>query len=218
MQRFSAAGKFDRSWKLGDDRPILAMAADRQGRVYVSQNSGVSVFEGASGKLVNTIAGGDGFETMTVLGDGSLLGVPWAGGDVVHLDSGGKEIGRISDIMANADSDGTPGALAADGQGGIYILDGDQKMVYLFSDAGKFRDKFSAPSAWAFSKLAIDGQGRVYVTGFPGGVAVYSPDGQPAGTIALPGVARDLTFDKENNLYVSTADPKILKIVIAPPQ
>jgi hypothetical protein len=216
VQRFSAEGKFERNWKLEDDRPILALAADRDGLVYVSQNQAISVFEGASGTLLRSItdANGDGFDGMIVLGDGSLLGIPWATGDVVHLDSKGKELDRISDILANADSDGTPSALAADGLGAIYILDGDKQEVYIFSGEGKFRDKFSAPGAWAFSKLAVDGQGKIYVTGFPGGLSVFSPDGQPFGTISVPGVARDLTFDKENNLYVSTAQPRILKIAI----
>jgi sugar lactone lactonase YvrE len=218
VQRFSGEGKFERSWKLQDDRPILALAADRQGLVFVSQNQSVSIFEGATGKLVRTIAAGEGFDGLTILGDGTLLGIPWASGDVVHLDTSGKELSRITDALKNADSDGRPSALAADGLGAIYLLDGDAKTVYIFSPEGKFRDKFSVEAAWAFSKLAIDGQGRIYVTGFPGGVAVFMPDGSPAGTIAVPGVARDLTFDGENNLYVTTAKPRVLKLAIAPPK
>ncbi|NNJ10672.1 protein kinase [Chloroflexales bacterium ZM16-3] len=218
VQRFSAEGKFERSWKLEDDRPILAMAADRDGLVYVSQNALVSVFEGATGKPVRTIAKGEGFEDLIVLGDGSLLGIPWASGDIVRLDSKGRDLEKIKDILEEADSHGSPSALAADGLGTIYVLDADAQEVYIFSSEGKFRDKFSAPGAWAFSKLAVDGQGKIYVTGFPGGVSVFSPDGQPFGTISVSGVARDLTFDKENNLYVSTAQPRILKIGIAPPQ
>jgi sugar lactone lactonase YvrE len=218
VQRFSGAGKFERSWKLQDDRPIMAMAADRQGLVYVSQNQSVSVFEGASGTLVRTIADGEGFQALVILGDGTLLGIPWASGDVVHLDSNGKELGRIADALKNADAEGSPSAIAADGMGAIYLLEGNTKEVYVFSPEGKFRDKFSVPSAWAFSTLAIDGQGRIYVTGFPGGVAVFRPDGSPTGTIAVPGVARDLTFDGENNLYVTTAKPRVLKLAIAPPK
>ncbi len=217
VQRFSAEGRFERSWTLKDDRPILALVADRTGLVYVAQNQAVSVFEGASGKLAHTIAKGDGFGDMVVLGDGSLLGIPWAGSDVVHLDAKGKDLGKIKDPLMSADSDGQASALAADGLGAIYLLDGDAKEVYIFSPEGKFRDKFSVPNAWAFSKLAIDGQGRIYVTGFPGGISIFTPDGQLAGEIGVPGVAFDLTFDSQNNLYVTTNKSRVLKLAVPPP-
>ena len=218
MQRFSAEGKFERSWKLKGDLPIMAMAADRAGLVYVSQNQAVSVFEGATGKLVRTIAEGEGFESMVVLGDGTLLGIPWAGSDVVHLDALGKELGRIADPLKSADASGQASAIAADGLGAIYLLDGDAKAVYIFGPEGKFRDKFSVEGAWAFSKLTIDGQGRIYVGLFMGGVQIFTPDGSPVGSITVPGVARDLTFDGENNLYVSTSKPRVLKLAVTPPK
>ncbi|EFO79277.1 serine/threonine protein kinase [Oscillochloris trichoides DG-6] len=218
VQRFSAEGTFERSWVLPDERPILAMTADREGLVYVTQNFAISVFDGATGELVRTItdANGDGFEEMITLGDGTLLGVPWGNdGDLVQLNARGEEINRISAIIANADADGSPSALAADGMGQIYVLDADAQVVYLFSSSGTFRDKFSTPSAWAFSQMAMDGQGRIYVTNFPKGISVFAPDGQLVGMIDVPGVAQDLVFDRENYLYVSTNAKQILKIAVA---
>ncbi|NTW02891.1 MAG: protein kinase [Oscillochloris sp.] len=214
VQRFNNEGRFERNWMLKSDQPILSMVADRQGMVYVSQDSHVSVFEGVTGTLVRTIADED-FDDLAVLGDGSLLGIPWASEDIIHLDTDGNELSRISNVLETADSDGSASALAADGLGTMYVLDGDEQEVYVFSPEGKFRDKFSVPSAWAFSKIAVDGQGHIYVTGFPGGITVFSSDGIPLGEIGVPGVAFDLTFDSENNLYVSTNKPRLLKIAVA---
>ncbi|WP_129627788.1 protein kinase domain-containing protein [Candidatus Oscillochloris fontis] len=218
VQRFNAQGQFERSWIIADDRPILAMTADREGLVYVAQNFAISVFDGATGELVRTItdANGDGFEEMIVLGDGTLLGVPWGNdADVVQLNAQGDEINRISEIIEQADADGRPSALAVDGMGQIYVLDADAQQVYLFSPSGTFRDKFTTPSAWTFSQMAMDGQGRIYVINFPKGISVFAPDGQLVGMIDVPGVARDLVFDRENYLYVSTSESRILKIAVA---
>lgn len=214
VQRFSPEGRFERSFLVEDDRPILALAADRQGRVYVAQNFAVSVFDGATGQLVDTLkdGNGDGFESLIVLGDGDLLGIPWASGDLVRLSAEGEEIGRIPDILAAADVNDTPLAVASDGLGTLYLLGSQGAEVFVFSAEGDFRDKFSVSDPTPFGDLAVDGQGKIYVPGFFGGVQVFAPDGRALGNVVTAGTAFDLTFDDENNLYLATNTPRIVKL------
>ncbi len=214
IQRFSAAGRFERSFFVEDERPILALAADRQGRVLVAQNFQVSVFDGATGALLSTFTDGQGsgFEDLEVLGDGSLIAIPWAGRDLVRLSADGVEIGRISDILAAADTDQAPQALAADGLGTLYILADSGETVYIFGPDGIYRDKFSVPDANPFGELAVDRQGRIYVSGFFHGVQVFEADGRQAGTVDLDGIAFGLTFDGQNSLYAATNRPRVVKV------
>ncbi len=216
IQRFSPKGKFERSFFVKEDRPILALAADRQGRVLVAQNSQVSVFDGKTGKLVTTFTDsqGNGFEDLEVLGDGSLIAIPWAGDDLVRLSAEGVETGRIKHILKAADAEGSPQAVAADGLGTLYILADQGQTVYIFGSDGAFRDKFSVSDANAFGEIAVDGQGRIYVPGFFKGVQVFAPDGRPLDVIRLPGSAFDLTFDDQDNLYAATNAPKVVKLQV----
>ncbi|GAB4443674.1 MAG: hypothetical protein OHK0015_44080 [Chloroflexi bacterium OHK40] len=218
VQRFSSEGVFERSWLLDDDRPVLALAADRQGRVFVAQNFAVSIFDGATGTLLGrfTDADGNGLEELVVLGDGSMLGVPWASGDLVRFDAEGRETSRIPELLAAADADGSIHAIAADGQGTIYALDASGQNLFIFGPDGAFRDRFSVPDTWSFNALAVDGQGRVYVSSFGSGIQVFAGDGRPLGSVATTGSAFALTIDTANYLYAATNAPRVLKVALNP--
>jgi sugar lactone lactonase YvrE len=216
VQRFSPEGQFERSWVLEDDRPIMALAADREGFVYVSQNFQITKFDGDTGEQVAafTDSQGDGFEELIVLADGSLLGIPWAESDIVRLSADGEELNRIADPFAAADLEESPGALAADGLGNLYILGDSGENVFLFNPEGRFQDRFSVPDSWSFADLAVDGQGRIYVASFTGGVQIFAADGSPLGRIAVPGVPFDVSFDDQNRLYVVTNSPQVLRLAV----
>ena len=214
VQRFSPEGRFERSFFVEDDRPILALAADRQGRVLVVQNFQVSVFDGATGAPLATFADGQGrgFEDLAVLGDGTMVAIPWASRDLVRLSADGVETGRIPDLLALADSTIPPQAIAADGLGALYILGDGGRTVYSFGPDGAYRDRFSVPDGNPFGELAVDGRGRVYVTGFFRGVRVFEADGRSVGLIELPGSAFALSFDERGDLYAATNGPRIVKV------
>jgi serine/threonine protein kinase/sugar lactone lactonase YvrE len=215
VQRFSSEGAFERSFTVEGQGPINALAADGQGRVYVAQSAQTSVFDGATGQLFATFtdAQGGGFEDLTVLDDGSLLGIPWASGDLVWLSAEGQETNRLVDALGAADADGRLLGVEADGQGTIYALGNGE--VVLFDAEGEFRGKFSAPGATFFPAIAVDGLGRVYLTAFLEGVHVFSQEGTQLGSIAMPGVAFDLTLDEAGNLYAATNAPRLLKVQLS---
>jgi hypothetical protein len=66
--------------------------------------------------------------------------------------------------------------------------------------------------------MVADRHGLVYVSQNQSVSVFEGANGTLVLTIAVPGVARDLTFDGENNLYVTTAKPRVLKLAIAPPK
>jgi len=213
IQRFSPEGRFERSFFVEDERPILALAADRRGRVMVAQNFQVSVFDGATGELLTTFtdAEGRGFEDLEILDDGSMIAIPWAGDDLVRLSADGVETGRIPGVLAAADTTIQPLAVAADRGGDLYILGDYGRTVYIFGPDGNYKSKFSVPNGTRFGALAVDSRGRVYVTGIFQGVHVFE-DGQPVGTIELPSVAFALSFDERGDLYAATNGPRIVKV------
>lgn len=219
VQRFTAEGRFDRRWLVADERPIFALVADRQDRVYVVQAAQVSIYNGATGELLGGFqdTAGDGFTDLLLLGDGTFLAITLFG-DIVRLDANGNQTSRLADpIRELAGSDGRPGRLAADGFGTLYVLDDQGAYVYTFSPAGRYIDRFSVRDPSAFTGIAVDGQGRIYVGDFWGNIQVFDPDGNPLGQIELSGSARDLTFDTTNNLYAVTIAPRVVKFAVTAP-
>lgn len=219
VQRFGPDGRFERGWLVGDDRPILALAADRAGRVFVSQNHQVGVYDGASGELRGTItdANGYGFEDMVVTAEGELLGLPWASGDVVRLSATGEELGRLSAPLERADAKDRPQAIAADGLGTLYLLGERGEAVFILGPDGTYRDRFPV-AGHVFSDMAVDGQGRIYVTGFGGGIQIYDADGRPVGGLTTDASVADIGFDPENRLYAVTNAPRVLKLAVEAPR
>lgn len=211
VQRFSPEGRFERGWLLEDDRPILALAVDRQGRVYVSQATQVSVFDGASGQQLTTLSNGYGFVDMVITAAGEVLGIPWASDDVVRLSAEGEELERFEAPLERADVSGSPQSLATDGLGTLYLLGERGEAVFIFGPDGAYRDRFSLDDTWAFSKLAVNGQGRIYVTGFLSGIHIFDGAGRPISSIPVEGVAADISFDDANHLYVVTNKARVLK-------
>jgi sugar lactone lactonase YvrE len=181
--------------------------------VYVSRNSGVQRYDGESGKLIDSFAEGEGFQDLAILSDGGMLAIPWASGDLVRLDEAGKPTGELTGLMEKASADGNPAKVAVDGLGTIYLLGDDGASVFIFTPEGNYKDRFAVPNSWAFSDLAVDRQGRIYVStfGLSQGVAVFDANGQPVGEVATGATAFDMTFDDANALYVVTAQQQALK-------
>ena len=216
VQKFDAAGKFVRGWVSEGETPILALAADHGGRVYVSRNSGVQRYDGATGKLLDSFAQGEGFKDLAILADGSMLAIPWASGDLVRLDEAGNVTGELKGLMEKASADGSPNKVAVDGLGTIYLLDDSGKGVFIFTPEGGFKDRFAVEGGWAFSDLAVDKHGKIYVStfGLAQGVAVYDADGRPVGQVSTAGTPFDMTFDDANSLYVVTAMQQAAKFTL----
>ncbi len=77
----------------------------------------------------------------------------------------------------------------------------------MFGGEGRAAGSLHAPSA-----IAVDGQGRVYVSDFKG-VQVFDSSGRYIGLIDVEGAASGLVFNDLNELFVA-ARSKVYKFII----
>ena len=61
--------------------------------------------------------------------------------------------------------------------------------------------------------IAVDNQGRIYVSDFKG-IQVFDPTGRYLNLIDVPGAVFGMAFDDQNNLYVVTNTPRVIKLAI----
>jgi LSD1 subclass zinc finger protein len=212
IQAFDASGNFITQWNAGGKKTYLAgMAVNRQGTVYTAVSGKISRYEGATGDALGEVeysGDSDYFEDITIAADGKLIGVV-GGEDLIRLDSKGQELltipAAISSISEDSELDTK---VAVDGSGNIYALGTFNDAVFKFTPEGKFvnrfggdgdeRGQFRAPYA-----IAVDGQGRVYVSDFKG-IQVFDADGRYRALIDVDKFVYGMAFNDQNELFVTT--------------
>jgi sugar lactone lactonase YvrE/DNA-directed RNA polymerase subunit RPC12/RpoP len=205
VQVFDSAGTSLTQWMADPKMPLVDLAADRGGTVYVVQSGRIRRFEGATGRALGELprAPSAGYDDVTVALDGSL----WAATmqTVVHLDRDGKVL-RTIDIKKAVDEDATPERIAVAGNGHLYVLDQWKGEIYHLDPSGRFVDRFGGETGGAASMtpedLAVDGRGRIYVSDLGHGVRVYDAGGQQVGTIG-EGVVFGIAFNDRDELFAS---------------
>jgi streptogramin lyase len=227
IQVFDPSGKFVSQWSIGDRKTILrGMAADRKGIVYVVSGGNIQRFEGSSGKLLDSLAytEGRGFEDVTVTADGGLVASWYINrDDIVRFDSSGKKIATFRAAISTASGDSELDTrIATDGLGNIYALGIFNRGVFKFTPEGKFVNRFgsagnqpgqfSAPPA-----LALDGQGRIYVSDSRG-IQVFDSDGRYLDVIKPDGYthAFGMVFNDRNELFLA-ARTQVVKLTLNRP-
>jgi hypothetical protein len=223
VQVFDPEGKFVTQWLVDTKMPLVAMAADRKGGVYVVQRGEISRYEGATGKPLGRKGGGSFYEDVVAMPDGSFLA--WQAtprGNIVRLDANLQTTRTIQGAISNQTDDLALNArLAADGQFNIYALETMHDAVFKFAPDGKYLSRFGssgdAPGQFrATWSIAADGQGRVYVGDF-NGIQVFDSNGRYLATIKhAGGAAFGMTFDDHNDLFVAARD-RVLKLRPAKP-
>jgi DNA-binding beta-propeller fold protein YncE len=221
VQVFDAAGKYLTQWMADTKMPLRGLAADRRGIVYIVQRNKITRYEGMTGKALGELSDGrrSGFDDVWVTADGGL--VASAGSiqdDIIHFDSSGQ----VSKIITKAISSQTERSemgvrVAADGSGNIYALGTFNNAVFKFSPDGRFltqfggagdeQGQFRAPGA-----IAVDNQGRVYVSDFKG-VQVFDANGRYINLIKVKGAASGMIFNDRNELFV-VARTQVLKFAV----
>ncbi|MDT5261269.1 MAG: tripartite motif-containing protein 71, partial [Acidobacteriota bacterium] len=219
VQVFDATGKFLNQWIVDPKMPLRGMAADRRGTVYVVQKGEIKRYEGTTGKALGTSGGGRGFDDVATTADGGLVAFSYQNrDDIVRLDSAGQVTKAIrSAISGQTDRSELSIRVAADGLGQIYALGEFNNAVFKFTPEGRFLTQFGsdgdelgqfrAPSA-----IAVDNQGRVYVSDFKG-VQVFDGNGRYLDLIKLKGAASGLAFNDRNELFV-VARTQVYKFAI----
>jgi outer membrane protein assembly factor BamB len=223
VQVFDPGGKFVTQWLVDTKMPLVSMAADRKGAVYVVQRGEISRYEGATGKPLGRTGGGSFYEDVVAMPDGSFLG--WEGspkGNIVRLDANLRTTRTIEGAISKQTDDlALHARLAADGQFNTYALETMENAVFKFAPDGKYVSRFGssgdAPGQFrAPWSIAADGHGRVYVGDFKG-IQVFDSNGRYLATIKhAGGVAFGMTFDDHNDLLVAARD-RVLKLRPAKP-
>lgn len=210
IQVFDAEGKFITQWMVDTKMPLRGMAADRNGVLYVSQKGLISRYEGQTGNLLGQLAydGGWGFDDIAVAADGSVV-ASWYKNrdDIVRFNSAGRVVrtmrAAISSVTEASELDTR---VAVDGLGNIYAMGSFSNAVFKFSPEGKFITRFGdsggQPGQFrAMSAIAVDGQGRVYVSDTKG-VQVFDSNGRYLAAFDPGGVASGMVFNDKDELFI----------------
>jgi streptogramin lyase len=207
IQVFDSSGKFLTQWSVDRKMPLRGMAADRGSTLYVVQSGTIRRYEGTTGKDSGALAAG-GYDDVATSADGGLVAFSFqARDDIARLDASGRVTKTIhAAISGQTDKSELNARVACDGAGNVYALGTFNNAVFKFSPEGKFMTQFGgdgdqAGQFRAPSAIAVDNQGRVFVSDFKG-VQVFDAQGRYLGLIKVKGAASGLAFDDKGELFV----------------
>jgi LSD1 subclass zinc finger protein len=212
IQVFDSEGKFITQWTVDPKMPLRDLTVDRKGTAYVVQRGEISRFEGASGDPLGKVEyGGSGrayFDNARSLPDGGIIAVV-NNEDIVRFNSRGQIVRTISkSVSGQTDRSELDASAAADGLGNIYVLGSFNEAVFKYSPEGRFLNKFGGDGDGhgqfrAVQAIAVDGQGRVYVSDIKG-IQVFDSEGRYLETFKVDGnVAFGMVFNDKNELLVA---------------
>lgn len=198
VQVFDAAGNFSTQWFI-PQMPIQDMCVSREGTVYLSQQSRISAYDGATGKLLKQTEN-DLYGNMATLLDGSLV-VTLMDGDMAKLDKDLNVTQKYEDVMQKAGAESSmTSEIAGNGLGEVFVLDFMGRNVYRFSPQFVFKDRFKTKGMIP-NHIAVDDAGRIFVSSVTE-INVYNQEGE-----FLEGFpskqAFGMAFDGENNLWIA---------------
>ena len=224
VQVFDSDGKFITQWSVDRKMPLRALAADRNGVVYVVQSGNISRHDGATGKPLGQLSYGDGwgFDDVKVAADGGLVAAWYKNrDDIVRFNADGQVVRTIrAAISSITDSSELDTRVTVDGLGNIYALGSFNNAIFKFSLDGKFTTRFGSdgdqPGQFrAPSAIAVDGKGRVYVSDFKG-VQVFDSNGRYLAVFDAGGLASGMVFNDKNELFVA-ARKQVVKLALNEP-
>ena len=221
VQAFDASGKFITQWTADPEMPLRGLAADRKGTVYVVQRGEIKKFDGVTGTPRGKVEFKDnGFDDVTALPDGGLLAawVRASSDDIVRFDQTGRVTLSVTKaISGQSRRSELDVRLAADGAGNIYALGSFNDAVFKFSPDGRFQTRFGSagdqPGQFrAPDAIAVDNQGRVYVSDFKG-IQIFDPNGRYIDVFKVDGPASGMVFNDQNELFV-VARKQVIKYAL----
>jgi LSD1 subclass zinc finger protein len=234
VQAFDPSGNFITQWNAGNSKTIIdSIAANRQGTVYVVADEEIKRYEGATGKSLGSLSypAGNRFGAITVTGDGSIysmwyearfgliMGLQGHREDLVHFDSDGKVTQVFRSLVSQqSDSPELDARLAVDGLGNIFVLASNaDQFIFSYNADGRFLNKFSTrgskPGQLNFPQgIALDGQGRIYVSDSDG-VHVFESNGQFVDVFKAESSISQMVFNFKNEL-LAVARTQVLKFAL----
>ncbi|MDT4898128.1 MAG: hypothetical protein QOH25_3205 [Acidobacteriota bacterium] len=221
IQAFDSTGKFITQWTVDPKMPMRQIAASRNGTVYVVQRGEISRFEGASGNPLGKVEYGSGgrayFDEARATPDGGLVAVV-NDEEIVRFNAGGQVVRTIAKPLSTQTGDPERiESVVVDGLGNIYAL-GGHETIFKFSPEGRFVNQFGGAGnepgqLRAAQAIAVDGQGRVYVSDIKG-IQVFDANGRYLDVFKVEGnVAFGMVFNDKNELFVA-ARTQVIKYAL----
>jgi hypothetical protein len=197
VQVFDSRGQFVTQWTTEKKAVLLNLAADRKGVVYVVHPGSIFRYEGPTGKLLGEVPNllpsrFDYYTDVFVALDGSLI--IGSNNSILRISREG-EIKLAINVSEKLGESVSISRVAVDGTGHIYALDSRADAVLKFSPEGRFINRFGGTGDQTGQLrsphgLAVDGQGRVYVSDFNRAVQVFDGNGRYLDAIG----GRELVF------------------------
>ena len=226
VQVFDSHGKFLTQWMVDPKMPLLSMAADRKGTVYIVQRGSIARYEGETGRALGEVGkqSANGYEQYSyvyVALDGSLYAIG-SNYNIIRIGADGR-IRSTVNVKEKTGEDLNFDGLAVSGNGYIYAVDRREKSVFKFGPDGKYINRFGGEGKDAGqlsspTGIAVDGQGRVYVCDVGRGVQVFDANGRYLDSFGGNEVIFEITINDQNEIFASQRNRhKIVKYVLGKP-
>ena len=211
---------------------VTGLSVGRAGTVYVVRGGDIHRYDSATGEYLGQVGKSPhaSFEDAASTADGELIALNFPPYSLVRLDAEGNTVQTISiDTIKQASSFSR---IAVDGLGNIYVLGrsrdtlgnyndvvfrfaADGEYLSQFGSSGDERGQFHDGTTWA---IAVDGQGRIYVSDWDG-IKIFDPSGRYLGLIGAKETwpFRDLAFSDQNELVALSNSEQVFKFVVNEP-
>lgn len=213
VQRFDAQGKALGVWQWDADRVIQALAVGTEGDLYAVQAGDLVRFERQSGESLGEMTYESplrivSFSDVAIAPNGDVVALNHFG-EYVRFDAGGSLL-QIVNVEETASAEQVD-ELAVDGLGNVYLLATYENAlgerhhgVFMFDKEGRYLSRFGSDGDeggqfTSPSTIAVDGQGRIYVSDFPG-ILTFSNSGAYLGTTDPEGFVFGIAFNDEGEM------------------
>jgi DNA-binding beta-propeller fold protein YncE len=220
LQSFDALGKFRWLANLGEESYVQALEQARDGALLVVTRGALRRFNPADGAELPALPISDEyyFEDVSVAPDGRIAAIVDSE-DILLLDPSYRLLLFVPEAIETASGDSELEAdIDIDGLGNLYVLGTFNDSVFTFTSDGRFTNRIGSSGdargqLSAAGDLAVDGQGRIYVSDF-NGVQVFAADGRFLDRFDLGGYVFGLNFDLQNKLYTISNDPEVMRLSV----
>lgn len=220
VQSFDSTGKFRWLANLGKESYIQGMDVARDGAVLVVARGALRRLDPADGAELPSLPLDEQyyFEDVAVAPDGRIAAIVDSEGILV-LDRNYQPLLDVPQAVSSASGDSELEAnIDIDGLGNLYVLGTFNNSIFTFSPDGRFTNRIGSQGdakgqLSAPGDLAIDGQGRIYVSDF-NGVQIFDGDGRYLDKFDLSGYVFGLNFDLQNKLYTVSNDPEVMRLSV----
>jgi len=218
VQVFGPDGQYVTQWtpESENDIYLTGFAVGRDGDVFLVYGSELFRHDGQTGEMLEQLdhTDGWGFNDVAALPDGGLAATWYKNrDDLIIFDEDGEVVSIVQEAISGVTGDLEPSTkVAVNPDGEVFVAGSFAEAVFHFSAGGEFLNQFGgagdeAGQFRAIGDLAIDRQGRIYVSDIQG-IQVFDAGGQFLETIDPPEVSYvyGMAFDDDNRLYVVSND------------